>query len=334
MKRILMLTTGGTIASEESEEGLVPKTTGQQMLDMIPELAELCEIDCENILNLDSTNIQPEEWAVMARAAFKGMQDYDGIVITHGTDTMAYSAAALSTMLIDPGVPVVLTGSQLPIGEQGTDAVRNIRDAFLTALGAPAGVYLTFGGRVIDGLYATKARTAGFDAFISVNRPYVGKITDGKLMLNVSGDRTVQREPELDDRFDTKVLLFKLIPGFDPALLQAALDLGYKGVVIESFGPGGLTYYRRDLLPAVEKLISAGVIVAITTQCIYDGCDMTHYAVGIKALKTGVIPAGDLTTEALVVKMMAALGRWQDREIIDTFLRGEIDPIDRTIPLT
>lgn len=334
MKRILMLATGGTIAAGESEEGLVPKTTGQQMLDVIPELATLCEVDCKNILNLDSTNIQPEEWVVMAQAAFKGMQDYDGIVITHGTDTMAYSAAALSTMLIDPGVPVVLTGSQLPIGEPGTDAVRNIHDAFLTALGAPAGVYITFGGRVIDGLYATKARTAGFDAFISVNRPYAGKIEDGKLTLSNLNTKAGQNEPKLDDRFDTRVLLFKLIPGFDPALLQAALDLGYKGVVIESFGPGGLTYYRRDLLPAVEKLIAAGVIVAITTQCLYDGCDMTHYAVGIKALKTGVIPAGDLTTEALVIKMMAALGRWQDKKLIDTFLRGEISQVDRTIPIT
>lgn len=334
MKRILMLTTGGTIASQEGEDGLEPKTTGQQMLDLIPELQGLCEIDCIDLLNLDSTNMQPEEWAVMAKAAFEGMKDHDGIVITHGTDTMAYSAAALDTMLINPKVPVVLTGSQFPIGVEGSDAVDNIRDAFLTACGAPAGVYLTFDGRVIHGLWATKIRTMGFDAFVSVNRPYAGKIVDGKLILDENeAEKQIEGETTVDVRFDPKVLLFKLIPGFEPALLEAAADLGYHGVVLESFGPGGLTYYRRDLLPAVEKLIKAGVTVTITTQCVYDGCDLTHYAVGVKALKTGLIPAGDLTTEALVVRTMIALGRWTDKKDIETFLRGDMSPVDRSVPL-
>ena len=178
-----MIATGGTIASQEGEDGLEPKTTGQQMLDLIPELQGLCEIDCVDLLNLDSTNMQPEEWAVMAKAAFEGMKNHDGIVITHGTDTCAYSAAALDTMLIHPKVPVVLTGSQLPAGEEDSDAAHNIYDAFLTACGAPAGVYLTFDGRVIHGLWATKIRTMGFDAFVSVNCPYAGKIVDGKLMM-------------------------------------------------------------------------------------------------------------------------------------------------------
>ena len=110
--------------------------------------------------------MQPEEWAVMAKAAFEGMKNHDGIVITHGTDTCAYSAAALDTMLIHPKVPVVLTGSQLPVGEEDGDAAHNIYDAFLTACGAPAGVYLTFDGRVIHGLWATKIRTMGFDASV------------------------------------------------------------------------------------------------------------------------------------------------------------------------
>lgn len=134
-----MITTGGTIASQEGEDGLEPKTTGQQMLDLIPELQDLCEIDCVDLLNLDSTNMQPEEWAVMAKAAFEGMKNHDGIVITHGTDTCAYSAAALDTMLIHPKVPVVLTGSQLPVGEEDGDAAHNIYDAFLTACGSTGG---------------------------------------------------------------------------------------------------------------------------------------------------------------------------------------------------
>ena len=334
MKRILMLTTGGTIASEAGEDGLVPKTTGQQMLEIIPELADLCEIDCTDLINLDSTNIQPEEWAIMARAAFEGMQKYDGIGITHGTDTMADSAAALATMLTNPTVPVVLTGSVFPIGAEKTDAKKNIYDAFLTAMHIPAGIYLVFDGRVIDGLYASKVRSAGLDAFVSVNRPYAGKIEDGKLVLRDAEPQAAQGEAALDERFDPKVLLFKLIPGFDPELLRMAATLGYRGVILESFGPGGLTYYRRNLIPAVEELISAGIVVAVTTQCLYDGCDMNTYEVGVKALKAGVIPTGDLTTEALVVRMMTALGRWQDQEKIAAFVQGERGYIDRETPLT
>lgn len=334
MKRILMLTTGGTIASEAGEDGLAPKTTGQQMLQIIPELAEFCEIDCVDLINLDSTNMQPEEWAEMARAAFKGMRDHDGVVITHGTDTMAYSAAALSTMLINPSVPVVLTGSVFPITAEKTDAKKNIRDAFLVAAGAPAGVYLVFDGRVINGMCATKARSAGLDAFVSVNKPYAGKIIDGKLVLNNAALQDVHGEAELDDRFDPKVLLFKLIPGFEPELLQMAAKLGYRGVILESFGPGGLTYYRRNLIPAVSELISAGIVVAITTQCLCDGCDMNTYEVGVKALKAGVVPGGDFTTEALVVRMMAALGRWKDPKDVAAFLRGRHEDVDRYTPLT
>lgn len=332
-----MITTGGTIASQEGEDGLEPKTTGQQMLDLIPELQDLCEIDCVDLLNLDSTNMQPEEWAVMAKAAFEGMKNHDGIVITHGTDTCAYSAAALDTMLIHPKVPVVLTGSQLPAGEEDSDAAHNIYDAFLTACGAPAGVYLTFDGRVIHGLWATKIRTMGFDAFVSVNCPYAGKIADGKLMMQETAkEKAVAAatvESAVDVRLDSKVAVFKLIPGFDPVLLETVVDLGYHGVVLEAYGCGGITNYRRNLLPAIEKMIHKGMVVAATTQSIFDGCDLSQYEVGVRALKLGVIPAGDLTTEALVVRTMIALGRWTDKKDIEAFLRGDMSPVDRSVPL-
>ena len=241
-----MITAGGTIASQEGDDGLKPETTGQQMLDMIPELKSKCSIDCVDLLNLDSTNVQPEEWVLMAQAVFRGMENYDGIVITHGTDTCAYSATALDTMLIHPKVPVVLTGSQLPMGEAENDAVTNLRDAFLTACEAPAGVYLTFNGRVIHGSWATKIRTMGFDAFVSVNRPYAGKIVDGKLLMNDSLQKKEDNEPTaesaIDVRLDPKVVVFKLTPGFDPVLLEAVADLGYHGVILEAYGCGELVY--------------------------------------------------------------------------------------------
>ena len=129
MKKILMLSTGGTIASTESGTGLVPTVSGEYMVQLIPELDGLCEICYSELMNLDSTNVQPEEWVVLANAVFTALSDYDGVVVTHGTDTMAYSAAALSFMVQNLNKPVILTGSQLPIGDPDTDGKRNILNA-------------------------------------------------------------------------------------------------------------------------------------------------------------------------------------------------------------
>ena len=113
-----------------------------------------------------------------------------------------------------------------------------------------------------------------------------------------------------------------------------AEELGYHGVVLEAYGCGAITNYRRNLLPAIEKMIHKGMVVAATTQSIFDGCDLSQYEVGVRALKLGVIPAGDLTTEALVVRTMIALGRWTDKKDIEAFLRGDMSPVDRSVPLT
>ena len=334
MKKVLMLTTGGTIASQQSEEGLVPKTTGAQMLEIIPELAAICEVDCIDLLNLDSTNMQPEQWVTMAEAVYEQSEHFDGIVITHGTDTMAYSAAALSLMVPGIKVPVVITGSQQPIDARDTDAKRNIRDAFITAANADPGVYLEFDGRVIDGLHATKARTIGYDAFISVNYPYAGSIVDGQWKANPAYHKNHPEEQTIDTRFDHRVLVLRLVPGFEPMMLYNIKDLGYKGVILESFGPGGLPYVGRNLIPAVEQIIADGIVVAITTQSLYDGVDMTHYAVGLKALEAGVIPGGIYTCEALTIRMMIALGRGYSKEETEDFLRGPISFAERAVPLT
>lgn len=177
----------------------------------------------------------------------------------------------------------------------------------------------------------------GFDAFVSVNCPYAGKIVDGKLMMQETAkEKAVAAatvESAVDVRLDSKVAVFKLIPGFDPVLLETVVDLGYHGVVLEAYGCGGITNYRRNLLPAIEKMIHKGMVVAATTQSIFDGCDLSQYEVGVRALKLGVIPAGDLTTEALVVRTMIALGRWTDKKDIEAFLRGDMSPVDRSVPL-
>jgi L-asparaginase len=307
MKKILMLSTGGTIASEPGPEGLVPKVTGEQMVRLIPELGGLCEIDCREIMNLDSTNVQPEEWQTMAREAFAGLQDHDGVVITHGTDTMAYSASALSFMLKNLDKPVIFTGAQLPIEAPDTDGKRNILNAFQAAVSGPAGVNIVFDGKIIRGVRASKLRTVAFNAFESVNSPNIGHIEYGKIVIDDMPENLPAGPAVLDDSLDTRVLLLKLIPGFLPEVIPAVTQLGFRGLVIEGFGAGGLPYFRRNLVPKIEKAVADGISVVVSTQCLYDGSDLTIYDVGVKALKAGVIPAYDMTSEAIVTKLMWAL---------------------------
>ena len=186
LKKILMISTGGTIASTPSDDGLTPTVSGGEMVKLIPELEGLCEITVCDLLNLDSSNMQPEYWVAMASACYTALSTgFDGIVITHGTDTMAYSAAALSFMLMNLNKPVVLTGSQIPIEEPKTDGKRNILDAFRVAAdGRLAGVYVVFAGRIVPGYCVRKVYSRDFKTMEAINRRLAGKIVKGEVVLD------------------------------------------------------------------------------------------------------------------------------------------------------
>ena len=183
MKHILLLTTGGTIASRPTDEGLAPGMDGEDLARRIPFLTDSYTVTVRDILHLDSSNIQPEEWQLIARAVYAERAGYDGIVVTHGTDTMAYTASMLSFMLRGIPIPVVLTGSQLPIEHPLTDALENLRIAFAMACSGAAGVFVAFDRKVILGCRAVKTRTKDFDAFESVNWPLVGNVDAGGLHI-------------------------------------------------------------------------------------------------------------------------------------------------------
>lgn len=334
MKKILFISTGGTIASTPTETGLTPTVSGSDMVRLIPDLEGLCEIRYTELLNLDSSSIQPEEWAAMASAVFTALSIYDGAVITHGTDTMAYSAAALSFMLQNLNKPVILTGSQLPIEDENTDGKRNILNAFRTAVdGRLTGVYIVFDGSIIPGISAKKTCSRDFHAFESINRKPAGEITaEGTVVLYDEPKTPAALKPlTLNANYDPSVLLVKLTPGTKPELIEAAGALGYRAVVIEAFGLGGIPNARRNLLPSIHKLISQKIPVVVTTQCVHDGCDLSVYGVGVEAAKTGVLSAGNMTTEAIVAKLMWVLGQTEDFEqIISWFSRDFIGEFNRT----
>lgn len=326
MKNILLLATGGTIASVGGNEGLVPGLSVEELLDYLPELSSGLHIDGKILMNQDSTNLQPEDWETIAEAVYKYYDDYDGFVITHGTDTLAYTSSALSYMLQGLDKPVVLTGSQVPISFQKTDARKNVSDALRFASEEIGGVYIVFDGRVILGTRAVKMRTKSYDAFESINHPYVAYINKNEVKYQWKPAKA-EAPFSLNTNLCSDVFLMKLYPGMKPEIFDCLKGL-YKGVIIESFGNGGLPFAGRNLLPKVQELTEMGMAVVITTQCLEEGEDLLLYEVGHKVAQYDVILSGDMNTEALVAKLMWALGQSESLEevkrIVETPIAGDL----------
>ncbi|MDY3027199.1 MAG: asparaginase [Candidatus Faecivicinus sp.] len=324
MKKIALLATGGTIASIHSPSGLVPGVSARELIDRVPGLSEAAEIAARDVFSLDSSNIQPEEWRVLARVAFDALSECDGAVITHGTDTMAYSAAALSFMLHAPRGPVVFTGSQLPLNHPHSDADSKLREAIEVARTAPPGVYVVFNPKIIHGARAVKLRTTSFDAFDSVNALPVGFLDAEGAHYRI--DTIAARgEPALLDELDPRVFLLKLMPGTAPEIFDWIAESGMRGVVLEAFGLGGLHYIRRNLVDKLKMLGERGVCTLVTTQCLYEKTNFNIYEVGRNVLSDRVFSARDMTSEAAVAKLMWVLGDPEKRmKLIEKNVCGEM----------
>ncbi len=328
-KKILILATGGTIASEAGANGLQPELKVSDIVAGSLHNLQNCRVDCRDILSLDSSNIQPEEWQIIARETAAACRDYDGIVITHGTDTMAYTASALTYMLRELPIPVVFTGSQLPFGHPLTDATDNIRCAVAMALSGCPGVFLAFDRKVMLGCRGVKVRTSGFNAFESINYPYIAQVAGSG--LEIARDLlppAPKGEFSLEGALDTRVFLLKLTPGLDPAIFDLLRQSRYHGILIEAFGAGGLHYLHRDLYEKLLELRKSEIPVVVASQCLYEKSDLSKYEVGKLALQRGVISAQDMTSEAALTKLMWVLARTQGvenvRKAFETNLAGEI----------
>ena len=310
-KKICLIATGGTIASVETPEGMKPLLDGKELLAKVPELESLGVIDIVELMQLDSTNIQPKDWIQMAQEIEERYADYDGFIITHGTDTMAHSAAALYYMLENLQKPVIFTGSQLSLVEEGSDAPANLLLAMYGAVSSVPGVYLAFHNKLMQGNAAKKLCTENFDGFYSINVPDVAVLEDGKIKWNISSDFIEpEKELKINTAIDTHVAVFEVFPGFNTDIIRMAVDSGCKGIVLKGYGAGNVPSEEsgNSFLPAIDYAVEKGVKVVLTTQCIYDGTDLERYEVGASALRHGVISGGDLTVEAILAKLM--LGKY------------------------
>ncbi len=323
--RISLLATGGTIASLQSPNGLAPAMPAQDILNMSPFLTLDSDVIARDVFTLDSSNIQPEEWQVLARAIRREAADADGLVVTHGTDTMAYTASALSFMLLGLNKPVVLTGSQLPLTHPLSDAPHNLAEAFAVARQAPPGIYIAFQHKVIYGTRAVKMRTLGFDGFDSINAPAVGYFDADGLHLSPAPPVMVEvPDSAAPEHLDPRVFLLKLVPGTDPSVFQYIVDAGYRGLVLEAFGLGGLHYIRRNLLDSLALVAGKGVLTLVTTQCLYEKADFSVYEVGRNILGDNVYGAHDMTSEAALTKLMWVLGDPARRPLLTQCLANEM----------
>lgn len=316
-KRILAIATGGTIASRKTEEGLVPAMKPDAILEYVPQIEEFCKIDVIQLLNLDSTDMMPPHWLLIAETIEKNYEAYEGFVILHGTDTMAYTAAALSYLIQNINKPIVLTGSQQPVDRDITDARANLVNSFFYASQPDAaGVVVLFDGQVIAGTRARKVRTKSFHAFSSIDFPNLSLVRDGKLIRYIKKE-PVQGAPVFYHSLNTGIFVLKLIPGMDAAIFPY-LKEHYEAIIIESFGVGGLpSDGNHSFLDAIEDWILSGKTIIMTTQVPHEGSDMEVYRVGNKIKqKYELIEAYDMTLEAVVTKLMWILGVTKEQEEI------------------
>ncbi len=305
-----MIATGGTISSTDKGNGLEPIFTADDIMKFCPNLKGMCNTDTIQLYSLDSTNITFVHWLGIANTIRENYDKYDGFVILHGTDTMAYTAAALNYLIQDSPKPIVITGSQKPINDVSTDAIRNIYDAFAVACSDNCfGVQIVFFGSIIAGSRARKNYSKSYFAFGSINFPELGHVDDNKVTKYIKDNKPT--EPVFYDHLNTNVGLIKFTPGMRNDVLGYLIDQ-YDGFIIETFGVGGLPEYS-DFYKQIYRAISMGKLVVMTTQVPNEGSNLSAYKVGSYIKNSlNILEAHDMTTESAYCKLMWVLSQTTD----------------------
>ncbi len=344
LPRVAIVSTGGTIASRVDYRtgGVRSALSARDLYSVVPELSEVATIEAQILFSLYSENITSRHWSELAKTVAKYIREgVGGVVVPHGTDTMAYTAAALSFALQNLPVPVIMVGSQRSADRPSSDAATNLIGAVGAAARAPfAEVVLAMHETVSDtsivfhrGTKVRKCHTSRRDTFQSVNASPLATMENRKITMRVKGyrKRELSRKLILKPDFDEKVALVKFHPGLNPKALEMYIEEGYRGLVLEGTGLGHVSSY---CFPAIKKAVKSDLVVAMTSQCIWGRLDMNVYDTGRDLLAIGVIPLEDMLPETALVKLMWTLGQTRDveevKKLLTSSIAREISP--RTIP--
>ncbi len=343
LPKVVLLSTGGTIVSKvDYETGAVrPALSVEELMEFIPEISDIAVLDAREILNVFSEDITPRDWESIAREIYKEMNEgVDGVVVAHGTDMMAYTAAAMAFAIRNKPVPIVFVGAQRSSDRPSSDSAFNLLSAFLTASRAPfAESVVVMHGETGDsyalahrGVKVRKMHTSRRDAFQTINdkplaviNPYEKKII---IVNKIIEERNKDKEPVLENKFDEKVALIKAYPGFQVDIIHYLIDKKYHGIVIEGSGLGHIT---NRAVEAIRRAVEEEIPVVMTSQCLFGRIDMFVYSTGRRLIEAGVIPGNDMLPETAYVKLSWILGSKtrnldEVKELMTTNIVGEMNP--------
>lgn len=348
LPKVALISTGGTIASKIDYRtgGVHAALSADELYASVPELANHASIDPEVLMSEYSENLKPDHWTLIAdKVAEKIKTDkYRGIVVSHGTDTMHYTAAALSFALQNLPVPVVLVGAQRSSDRPSSDAALNLLGATIFAAESKyAGVFVAMHAGTSDdtiachvGTRVRKNHTSRRDAFESIDMTPIAFVRNNEIEIQKHQNLPLRRFSgnlaKVKTRFEGKVMLLKYYPGFDPTLIEHAVNAGYRAIVLEGTGLG---HVGKECFPALKKAVCAGIMVCMTSQCIWGRVRMTVYDTGRDLLDIGVIPLSDMISETATVKAMWTLANSEDVEAAKKIMQENLaNEISDTIPIS
>ena len=308
-KKILIISTGGTFICIETETGLQPQFNEEILREKLKHFSSGCELSFENLFNIDSANILPKHWILLSNCIKKHYKYQDGIIIIHGTDTMAYTSSMLSHMLKGIPIPIIITGSQLSISNPVADAYENMRLSFYMARNKYPGVYVVFNRKIMLGKYVSKTHSKSFNAFESINHPNIAVVDAYGVQIDEKLVSKVDPFFRVKNNLCEKVFLLKLTPGLKPEIMDYIIDKGYKGIVIESYGLGGLPFdENNDFASKCKLAMEKGIKVIVLSQCTYDGVDFTVDETGVRIKDSGIIIMPLATKEFAYTRLIWELG--------------------------
>ena len=307
-KKILLIHTGGTLGMNLSGSPQDIEKFVHDLKTYVPRMFEVADITVDILLNKDSSNMVPGDWVLMAKRLHENREKFDAFVLTHGTDTMSFSASALSFMLQGFGKPVIITGSQVALADSKSDAPRNLVHAVeIAAEGRVREICIFFDSSLLRGNRAKKISIPSFGAFDSPNFPPLAKV--GIKIEYAPGLTSPERPYTFDPRIETRVACLPLFPGIDTELFMGLVEKGVKGLILQAFGPGDIPLGELSVVHLIRRLTELGIPTVICSQAVFGAVDLSLYETGRAARTAGAISAHDMTWETALVKTMILLGR-------------------------